>query len=585
MQTKRQTKSKFLCATSLTLPLTAQIIIGFFVITLQWQVTTWSQQARQRERSVSAARKASPQLPTTALSRSQSKTSGPKTLEQLRAKIRAELARPEVASTIFAVKIVSLDSNRVIYEENSRKMLVPASNMKIYTAAAVLDRLTPEYRFTTSIYAVSRPDDSGVVPGDLIIYGRGDPTFAPRFYDGDYDKGIDALADRIIVAGIKRIEGDLIGDETYFNGPSIGRGWEWDDLQWYYSAEISALTVSDNSVDLFVKPSPSLGQPALIDFKPNTSFVKIINHTVTTAQGTRRELMVNRPLGLNEIEISGGVPIDDPGLTTGNGFIGAVAVLKPALMFTTMLREALERRGVTIKGRTRTLAALTQQVPPSPTMRGLIEITNIQSPPLSEIVIEMLKVSQNLYAELLLRTVGKLTPQTQLSSSGPHTATRTSPPQTVQASTTDLSKITTAEAGVRAIKAFLAEIGIQDDEISIVDGSGLARTNLVSADDTIKLLTFMNRHPKAVIFRDALPSGGVDGTLKNRFKTGPATGNVHAKTGSLLNVSALSGYLTTAAGERLVFSLMINHSTEGSAGERSHLDSIVELLAAYNRRL
>ncbi|MGH9915134.1 MAG: D-alanyl-D-alanine carboxypeptidase/D-alanyl-D-alanine endopeptidase, partial [Pyrinomonadaceae bacterium] len=385
---------KLLTGKLLALTTISLIIFGTTIESIEWPVSAGNQQSSQREHSAPVERKksTSQQSPAAAISHNQSKAGGPKTLEQLRAKIREELSQPEVASAIFAVKIVSLDSNRVLYEENSRKMLVPASNMKIYTSAAAIDRLTPNYKFTTTVYAASSPNTNGVVQGEMIVYGRGDPTFAPRFYDGDYYKGIDALADRIAGAGVKRIEGDLVGDETYFNGPSLGAGWEWDDLQWYYGAEVSALTINDNAVDLFLKPGSSPGLPASIDFKPMTSFVKIINHTTTTAHGTRRELVVNRPLGSGEIEVSGGVPIDDPGLTTGNGFVGAVAVLKPALMFTTMLREALERRGVKIKGDTRTVEALTQQIPPSPSMRGLIEITNIQSPPLSAIVTQTLKI-------------------------------------------------------------------------------------------------------------------------------------------------------------------------------------------------
>ncbi|MGH9899015.1 MAG: D-alanyl-D-alanine carboxypeptidase, partial [Pyrinomonadaceae bacterium] len=189
-------------------------------------------------------------------------------------------------------------------------------------------------------------------------------------------------------------------------------------------------------------------------------------------------------------------------------------------------------------------------------------------------------------------TAPPLTPLTPLTPPAPRAApgmlqSQTRQSQTGQPQATDLSKLkmTTAEAGVRAIRAFLTEVGIQDDEISVVDGSGLSRTNLVSADDTIRLLIFMNKHTEATFFRDALPVGGVDGTLKNRFKIGAATNNVRAKTGSLSNVSALSGYVTTAAGEHLVFSLMINHSIEDGNSERSHLDSIVDLLSAFNGKL
>ena len=146
--------------------------------------------------------------------------------------------------------MASLDTGRVLFEENSEKLLRPASNMKLYTVAAALDRLSPDYRFITSVYARTRPDSAGTIHGDLTVYGRGDPSIAARFNNGDYFKGIDDLAARIVAAGVRRVEGDLVGDETYFTGPQYGSGWVWEDLQWWYGAEVSALEVNDNTRSL-----------------------------------------------------------------------------------------------------------------------------------------------------------------------------------------------------------------------------------------------------------------------------------------------------------------------------------------------
>jgi serine-type D-Ala-D-Ala carboxypeptidase/endopeptidase (penicillin-binding protein 4) len=154
----------------------------------------------------------------------------PKTLPELQTRISAILAKPELTSATIGIKVTSLDSGRVLFEENAIKLLRPASNMKIYTVATALDRLTPEYRFTTSVFANTRPDSAGVIRGDLRVYGRGDPSIAARFNNGDYFKAIDELATRIVAAGVKRVEGDLVGDETYFTGPKYGSGWEWEDL-------------------------------------------------------------------------------------------------------------------------------------------------------------------------------------------------------------------------------------------------------------------------------------------------------------------------------------------------------------------
>src|SRR5215204_1688602 len=202
---------------------------------------------------------------------------------------------------MVGIKVVSLDTGKVLFEENATKLLRPASNMKIYTVAAALDRLSPDYRFSTSVYANTRPDASGVVHGDLIIYGRGDPTIAARFNNGDYFKAIDDLAARIVAAGVKRVEGDLVGDESYFVGPKYGAGWEWEDLTWYYGAEVTPLTVNDNALDLFVKPGLAVGQPALITTGPPDPLLTVVNKVVTSAKGQRRELVIYRGLGENKI--------------------------------------------------------------------------------------------------------------------------------------------------------------------------------------------------------------------------------------------------------------------------------------------
>src|ERR1051326_4767402 len=214
----------------------------------------------------------------------------PKTLPELRSKIAEVLAKPELSSAMVGIKVVSLDNGRVLFEENAGKLLRPASNMKLYTVAAALDRLSPDYRFSTSVYATTRPDAAGVVHGDLIIYGRGDPSLAARFNNGDYFKGIDDLASRIVAAGVKRVEGDLIGDESYFVGPKYGSGWNWEDLTWYYGAEITPLTANDNALDLFVKPGIAVGQPALITTGPPDPLLTINNTVTTSAKGVRREI-------------------------------------------------------------------------------------------------------------------------------------------------------------------------------------------------------------------------------------------------------------------------------------------------------
>src|ERR1043165_5040349 len=214
-------------------------------------------------------------------------TTAPKTLAELQAKISEILAKPELSPAMIGIKVVSLDNGRVLFEDHADKLLRPASNMKMYTIAAALDRLSPDYRFATSVYAPARPDAAGVIHGDLRIYGPGDPSFAARFNNGDYFKTIDDLAARIAAAGVKRVEGDLVGDESYFVGPKHGAGWEWEDLTWYYGAEVTPLTVNDNALDLFIKPGLEVGQPAVITTGPPDPLLTVINRVTTSAKGLR----------------------------------------------------------------------------------------------------------------------------------------------------------------------------------------------------------------------------------------------------------------------------------------------------------
>ncbi|MER3428215.1 MAG: D-alanyl-D-alanine carboxypeptidase/D-alanyl-D-alanine-endopeptidase [Pyrinomonas sp.] len=472
-----------------------------------------------------------------------------RSIEELRAAIAQVVNQPELAPAQIAAKVVSLDTGRTIFELNADKLMQPASNMKLYTIAAALDRLGPDFRFVTSVYAPMRPDAQGRISGDLVIYGRGDPSFAARFYNGDYYRAIDELADKIVAAGVRRVAGDLVGDESYFTGMPFGSGWEVDDLQWYYGAEISALTVNDNALDLSIKPGARIGDAGTITTGPATSLLTIVNRTTTGPKGTRRELAIYRPLGENVLDVEGTIPADDP------GFSASVSISHPAMLFVSMLRAALEKRGVEIRGKTRVVDARSPRLMPAV---SLVEITNRPSPPLSVVAAQVLKPSQNLYAELVLRALGN--------------ATRTDPRQQSE------------EAGIEAVKQFLRAAGIDETSVQIVDGSGLSRGNLVTAEATTRLLIYMFRHRHAQVFRDALPIAGVDGTLRNRMRGTAAAGNVRAKTGTINNAASLSGYVTTAAGERLVFSLIVNNLPREAEARRIYLDAVAVLLAMFAGR-
>jgi D-alanyl-D-alanine carboxypeptidase/D-alanyl-D-alanine-endopeptidase (penicillin-binding protein 4) len=516
----------------------------------------------QRERQVQSTPTPAPTPAPAAASRSIAPVrNAPTTLAELQSRIEEIVRQPALERGFFAVKIVSLDTGQLIYQQTANKFVRPASNMKLYTVAAAFDRLTPDYHFITSVYAKEKPDD-GKIKGDLIIYGRGDPSIAARFNDGDYFKGINDLADRIVAAGIKRIKGDLVGDESYFNGAPLGGGWEWEDLQWSYGAPVSALTVNDNTIDLNVKPGDKVGGPVVVTSgPPAASFMTIVNRATTGPRGSKSDLQIYRGLGANTLEISGNLPLGE------NGFSGGVAIPNPALAFISMMQDALAKRGVKIDGRVRTVDArsgdsivfnplvpLTQttNVPPQPLP---VEIASLQSPPFSLIAAHTLKPSQNLYTEIILRTLGKMTSM--------------NPNQTNE------------EAGLIVVRNFLRQAGASESDLALSDGSGLSRNDMITANATVQLLTFMSKHRFFAQFRDALPIAGVDGTLRTRMKGTPAEGNLRAKTGSLSSVASLSGYVTTAAGERLVFSMMLNNYPDAGVVRRDSIDAIAILLASF----
>ena len=486
-------------------------------------------------------------------------------IEQLQTRIRQRMFSSEVRRGRLGIKIASLNTGKVVFESDPDKYFMPASNMKNFTVAAAIERLTPDFRFVTSVYANSAPDPSGTVKGNLRVYGRGDISISTAFGQLDdadksagngkpepnlvYYKGIDRLVDKIAAAGVKKVEGDLIGDESYFKGFAIPATWEWDDLQWYYGAEISALPINDNAIELSVQPSTS-GNPCNVKVTPANPVVTFVNRCVTSSGSRNRDLQVTKKLDRNILEIRGSVPAGD------SGFKGYVTVTHPADLFMAILKQRLQAKGITVTGNVWTTDAL-QAVPNSTP----VEIAKLESPPLSLIAAKTMKPSQNLYTETLLWAMGE------------HLSRQTSP-------NSDSSTL-----GLNAVKAFLKQIGMPDDSIMQYDGSGLSRHNLITPSAVVSLYTYMGKQSRfSQAWRDSLTIGGVDGTLGNRFKGTAAAGNIRGKTGTIDQVSALSGYVTTAGGEQLVVSIVVNGVADARA-RTSLIDEIVVYLANYNGRI
>lgn len=470
-----------------------------------------------------------------------------KSLSELQLKIRQILSNQLLQRCRIGIKVISLDTDKVIFDEDSTKYFMPASNMKNFTVAAALEKLTPDFRFVTSVYATSALDKDGVIKGDLIIFGRGDPTISFGINPDDDIKGMEKLVEKIVSAGVRRIEGNLIADESYFNSSPIPYTWEWDDLQWYYGAQVSALSINDNAAKLLIKPSRTKNENATLQLLPPESGLVVINEVKTT-EGDSKQIELKRRLGTNILEVSGFMG------KNAKPFETYVAIPNPALTFISILRSLLEQKGVVIKGQTQVFDSDYRKK--NPLNKNLIEIAKLESPPLSLIAQRTMKPSQNLYTELILRAMG----ETLGSSEDP--------------------KKNSLEKGIAVVEKFLSEIGISPESVLMHDGSGLSRHDLVTPEAITRLYAYMKKSRFADSWYESLTIAGIDGTLKERFKGTLAEKNVRGKTGTINQVSALSGYVTTLSGERLAFSIIINNLPDVKL-RVSTIDEIVLLLANF----
>lgn len=500
----------------------------------------------------------------------------PQSLTELQARITALLEPPKFAPARWGIRIIT-STGRPIFERDVDKVFVPASNMKLYTTAATLDAFGPDFKFKTSVYAAGKIHRH-TLKGNLLLYGRGDPNLSARFdrnaegqpnpldefTAADKITALETLAEQIQARGIKVIQGDVIGDDSYFATTGLGASWSWEDLQFYYGAAVSALTVNDNAVTFTVKPAARAGLPPLITVQPVTSYVKIINHAITgNGSDGKTHIGIHRPLGSNEVEFFGTIP------PTAKVFSDEIAIHDPARFAATLLKEALARRGIRVTGQVKRLDAVARSKEPFDETR-LSELAFIESQPLSTLLKVINKESQNLHTEMMLRQLGE---QTRLELRGA--------PREINV----YGRPTSSEArGLDVLKQFLTKAGVDVSTLSLRDGSGLARQDLLSPRATSQLLLFMSQHPHFAVYRASLPVAG-DGTLRRRMKGTAAEGNVQAKTGSLMFVRALSGYVTTKRGQMLIFSFMGNNYTGAGADLTGVFDQICVLLAEYESEL
>ncbi len=479
----------------------------------------------------------------------------PPTLAELQQRLSSCIAQPKYSAAFWGVKIISLDTGKTLFEHNAHKLFSPASNSKLYTVALALDRLGVDYRIKTSLHAASKPAGDGALKADLVVFGRGDPTLNARMHGSNILSALEPLVGALQQAGVKRIAGDLVGDQSFFRGPEFGSGWAWDDLQYYYGAEVSALTINDNVLRVTVTPGAEVGSPCALTVNPATGYLQFSNRTQTASAGTKTKISFYRPLDENLVYALGTLPAGT------NTFSDEVTFHNPAALFVSFFKEALARHGITVEGKTRTINWLDRQARPLE-CRNWVELGSIESPPLGVIAREIQKPSQNLYTDLLLAHLGE------------HSR-----------SATDPVEMTSEDLGIRELNRFLAQLGVPQGEVIFEEGSGLSRDNLASPNATVTLLQYMRRSKCGSAFFDALPVAGVDGSLRNRMKDTAAAGNVHAKTGSLRWASSLSGYATSASGEHLAFSLMLNRfDPPPNFSARVDLDAIAVMLAEFEGR-
>jgi D-alanyl-D-alanine carboxypeptidase/D-alanyl-D-alanine-endopeptidase (penicillin-binding protein 4) len=464
-----------------------------------------------------------------------------------RARVEKILAAPEAARGYWGILVEDADTGEILYSLNGDHYFLPASNAKLFTAALALSTMGPDFRFHTTIETRDTLDADGVLHGDLVLVGRGDPGLSNRKVpfatkterDGAPEKMLAELADAVVARGVKQISGDVVGDDSYFTGGAYPSGWAIDDMLWNYGVPVSALEINDGTLFIDLTPGETVGAPANYTAAPWAGIYQIRNEVVTGARGSEQKLSVDRDPGSTEIFLRGTMPLGAPRHSLG------LAIDRPAEYAAALLKDLLEARGVKIYGRARA-----NHVPVGPAaccaaVTAPIVLAEHISLPFSEALRVMAKTSQNLHAEMFLRVAAKI---------------KTSDP--------------TADAALQFEEDFLKSVGLDDTEIFMTDASGLSRRDLVAPKAETTLLRWAARQPWAETFRAALPVAGVDGTLSDRMLGTLAAGKISGKTGSINHVDTLAGYATTSKGAHLIFSFMGNNHTLKGRAATAVLDSL-----------
>jgi serine-type D-Ala-D-Ala carboxypeptidase/endopeptidase (penicillin-binding protein 4) len=479
---------------------------------------------------------------------------------RFRERVGNALAKEQARRTFWGIEVADRDTGEVLYDLNGDHYFMPASNAKLFTTALALSTLGASYRFRTTLESAARIGPDGKLAGDLVLVGRGDPDLSNRQFpyqlkperNGPVDKVLAEMADAVVSKGLKEIDGDVVADDSYFPYDPYPEGWSVGDIFFEYGAPVSAITFNDNTVWVHIAPGGEAGTPATVTVEPTAALETITARVTTAPPGGHAYFSVAREPGPNFLSIRGTIPAGQPPAEL------ELAMTAPAETSARALKQLLEQRGVKITGTVRVVHAPPPETsdengfsPPPPAPQpsaagpNAFVLAEHLSPPLIESIRLTNKVSQNLHAELLLRTVAR-----------------------------EKTGFGSAEAGLKVEQEFLRTAGVPDGDTVFSDGSGLGRDDLVTPRAVVALLRYIARQPWGPEFISTLPIAGVDGTLESRMKhiAGPAV--IQAKTGSLEHVHAMSGYARTYRGENLVFSIFANNDNEHGSDATDTLDEI-----------
>ena len=438
---------------------------------------------------------------------------------QLGAAIDAAINRPQFRRARWGILIEPLSptTNRPLYNREGDRYFIPASNAKLLTTAAALRQLGSEFRIRTSIYQTSA--------SSLRVVGRGDHSLT--------DVQLRDLAQQLKRQGVRNVQ-RLVVDDGYFQGDTLNLTWDWEDVQSDYGAAVNSLILNQNAVELTLSPQ-QVGQPLRVSWADAIAAKqwRLDNNSLTAKAATPDSLAITTVLGQPLLQIKGQLGVDAEPEVIG------LPVLNPGEYFLQHFRNVLVAEGISVERAT---------LESNRGVAGAQELAKMESPPLATLLVETNQESNNLYAEVLLRSLG-----------------------------TGASRDST-ELGLKKLKETLTALGVDPQSYSLADGSGLSRQNLVSPEAIVQTLKRMAQTPQATIYRASLPTAGANGTLGRRFLNTAAQGNLQAKTGTLTGVSALSGYLDVPGYQPLVFSIMVNQSDQSPTTQRQAIDEIVLLL-------